>query len=218
MGAIYAETYLAENTMSLDKSDFIHLKWSLLAFTLSVAVGGSTIWLSTAYESAARKAREAAQEQIREAGNMFDAAQSDLKNMSTYAMEYASLIDRRIVGGERRLDWIEGLEKLHLQHRVIDFKYTIAPQQPYIPAPALNTGDLEISLSGLNLQIDLLHEMQLFEFFEALRSDLHGRLIVDHCTLERATTTDTPSTPNIGAQLKADCAGGWVTLKNRNAR
>ncbi|MFA5826453.1 MAG: hypothetical protein WC825_10870 [Gallionellaceae bacterium] len=207
--------------MNLGKSDLAHIKWSLLAFTLSVAVGGSAIWLSATYESAARKARDAAQKQVREAGNMLGATQSDLENMSTYALEYAALIDRRIVGGEQRLDWMEELEKLRRQHHVIDFKYTIAPQQPYIPTPALNTGDLEINLSGLSLQIDLLHEMQLIEFFKALRSDLKGWFIVDHCTLERAAsanTAETSSAPNIGAQLKADCAGGWITLNNRNAQ
>ncbi len=203
--------------MNLDKSDLTHIKWSLLAFTLSVAIGGSVIWLSATYKSAALKAREAAQKQVSEAANMLSATRSDLKNMSTYALEYASLVERRIIGGEQRLDWIEELEKLRRQHHVIDFKYTIAPQQPYMPTPTLNTGDLEINLSGLSLQIDLLHEMQLIEFFEALRSDLKGWFVVDHCTLT-ANTTETPSPPNIGAQLKADCAGGWITLKNRNAQ
>ncbi len=207
--------------MSLGKSDLTHIKWSLLAFTLSLAIGGSAIWLSTTYKFAALKALEAAQKQVRETSNMLSATQSDLKNMSTYALEYASLVDRGVVGGEQRLDWIEELEKLRRQHHVIDFKYTIAPQQPYIPTPALNTGDLEINLSGLGLQIDLLHEMQLIEFFEALRSDMKGWFVVDRCTLERAATADTAETPlptNIGAQLKADCAGGWITLKNRSAQ
>lgn len=207
--------------MSLDKSDLTHIKWSLLAFTLSVAVGGSAIWLSATYESAALKTREAAKKQVRAEGNILDTTKSDLKNMSTYALEYAALADRRIVGGEQRLDWVEELEKLRRQHRVIGFKYTISAQQPFIPAPELNTGDLKISLSGLNLQIDLLHEMQLIEFFEALRSDLKGWFIVDHCTLERTATSntaETPAIPNTGAQLKADCAGGWLTLNNRNTQ
>lgn len=205
--------------MNLGKSDLTHIKWSLLAFTLSVALGGSAIWLSATYESAAHKAVEAAQKQVREAGNMLGSTQSDLENMSTYALEYAALVDRRILGGERRLDWMEKLEKLRSQHRVIGFKYTISAQQPYIPVPALNTGELEIKLSELSLQIELLHEMQLIEFFEALRSDLSGWFIVDRCTLERTATSNTaeiPAIPNADAQLKANCAGGWITLRNRN--
>ncbi len=202
--------------MSLSKSDIPHIKWSLLTFTLSLIAGGSAIWMGDAYDSAALKGRQAAQKQVIEARNKLSAAQSDLANMSTYALEYASLQQHHIIGGERRLDWMEGLEKLRQQHYVMDFKYTIAPQQPYTPNPALDAGNFEINMSGLSLQLDLLHEMQLVKFLQALRSDMKGWFIIDHCALTRTgTAADTPQ--NIGAQLKADCAGGWITIKNRNA-
>jgi hypothetical protein len=203
--------------MNFARADFQHIKWGVLAFSLSLLVGGSAIWLGAEYVDHTLKQRQSAQKQLNEARNALDSAQSDLENMSIYAQEYDALAAKKIIGDEPRLDWMEGLETLRQQHRVIDFRYTISPQQPYTPNPALDTGDFGIKLSSVNLQMDLLHEGQLIDFFEALRSDSKGWFIVDRCTLERLDSGNVPSLPSRDAQLKADCSGGWITLNNRSA-
>jgi hypothetical protein len=114
---------------------------------------------------------------------------------------------------------MEGLEKIRQQHRVLDFKYAIAPQQSYVPNPALDTGNFEIKQSGVSLQLDLLHEEQLIDFIELLRKNIKGWFIIEHCTLDRTGTAGASGTALgsiIGAQLKADCAGGWLTMNNKN--
>lgn len=200
--------------MNFSKHDLLNLKWSLLAFILSLIVGGGAIWLSSEYVSGSLRERQSAQRQVVEARSKLSATQSDLENMSAYALEYTALLDYKIVGDENRLDWMEGLEKIRQQHRVLDFKYAIAPQQPYVPNPALDTGNFEIKQSGVSLQLDLLHEEQLIDFIDLLRKDIKGWFIIERCALTR-TSSDT--TPSLGAQLKADCTGGWLTMKNRNA-
>ncbi|MDP2804755.1 MAG: hypothetical protein Q8O24_02320, partial [Gallionellaceae bacterium] len=160
--------------MNFSKDDLLKLKWSLLTFLISLALSASAIWIGSAYDTNSLKDRQAAQKQVVEARNKLSATKSDLENMSTYALEYDSLVRSKIIGGETRLDWIEGLEKLRQQRHVLDFKYTIAPQKDFIPSPALDTGNFSFNLSGVNLQLDLLHENQLIEFFEALRTDMKG--------------------------------------------
>lgn len=206
--------------MSFSKTDLPHIQWSLIAFCLSLTLGASAIWLSAEYVDHSLKDRQAAQKQLGEARNKLNAAQSDLENMSTYALEYASLVEHKIIGGEQRLDWMEGLEKLHTQNHVLDFKYTIAPQLPYTANPPIESGNFDISLSGLSLEMDLLHDGQLIKFFEALRTSMQGWFIIDHCSLERtgiSNNAEISATPGLSAQLKANCVGGWVTLKNRTA-
>ncbi|TAJ76498.1 MAG: hypothetical protein EPO42_12355 [Gallionellaceae bacterium] len=204
--------------MNFSKSDLPHIKWSLLAFMLSLLMGGSAIWMGDEYDTSALEDRQNAQKQVIDARNKLAAAQNDLENMSTYALEYAALVDHKIIGGEQRLDWMEGLEKLRQQHHVMDFKYTIAPQQSYAPNPPLVSGNFEISMSGVTLQMDLLHEMQLVKFFQSLREEIKGWFVVDHCTLNRP---DSAGSPLAGAsfvpQLKAECSGGWITLKSGDA-
>ena len=202
------------------KSDFPILKWSLMACTLSFIISGTAIWLSEEYEDSSLKDRQTAQQHLNDAKKILADARSDLDNMSTYASEYNSLEEFKIIGNEQRLDWMEDLAKLRQKQLVVDFKYTIAPQVTYTPKPALDLGNYDLKLSGLNLQVELLHEMQLIKFFEALRTNIKGWFIIDHCSLERLANnnpTDVSSVQNLKSHLKAECAGGWMTMKKKGS-
>ncbi|MFZ2161549.1 MAG: hypothetical protein WAW02_04975 [Sideroxyarcus sp.] len=197
--------------MSFSKADLPILKWSLGAFMLSIVLSAGIISLSNSYLKNSLKDRQAAQQHLFDARAQLLAAQNDEENMSTYAYEYNSLLAQKVIGDEQRLDWMEGLEKLRQQGSVLDFKYTIAPQQGYSPNPPVDAGNFRLSRSSMTLQIDLLHEEQLLHLFADLRGKLNGWFMLDGCTLTRTGTAD-ELTP-----LKADCTGGWFTMKNKNA-
>ncbi len=201
--------------MTFSQSDLPHIKWHLLGFLLVLGTGGAAVMLSENFVTQAQLSQQAAQRQVNEARGRLATAQDDRANMATYALEYSTLLQRKIIGNEQRLDWIEGLDKIQRHKRVLDFKYAIAPQQPYTPAPMLDSGNFELKLSNMTLQFDLLHEGQLINFFDTLRTDIKGWFILDHCALERSATAPGNGT---APQLKAECSGGWLTLKNRNAK
>jgi len=208
--------------MILSKSDFPHIKWSAIFFLLAFGSGSAMLIFSKTCTNHAQQEQKAAQHRLNEARhqlsdayNRMTAAQDDQKNKDAYAQEYAGLLDRKIIGGDQRLDWIEGLDTIRKQNRVLDFKYTIAPQQPYTPPMPVENGNYDLNLSTMTLHLDLLHEEQLINFFEALRTEMKGRFILDSCALDRSGATP----ENIAApQLKAECVGGWLTLQNRNAK
>lgn len=207
--------------MTFSKTDLPHLKWSLLIFLFSLAISVTVVVLSENFVSRAQADYQTAQRQLGEARARLAAAEDDRANMSTYAREYATLLDRKIIGGDKRLDWIEGLEEIQQQNQAPQFTYTIAPQQPYTPVPPLDSGNFSLSLSGMTLQLELLHEEQLIAFFEALRTKINGRFFLDNCKMERSgsissSTVSSDSQPVTLPQLKAECSGGWLTIKNRN--
>ena len=197
--------------MSFSKSDLPELKWSLGAVVLSIILASILISASEEYLARSLKGREAAQKQLTEARTQLIAAQNDQENMSSYALEYNALLAQKVIGNEQRLDWLEGLEKLRQQGSVLDFKYNIAPQQSYAPNPPLDVGNLQLSRSSMTMQIDLLHEEQLLHLFSNLHNQINGWFLLDGCTLTRTGPSD-ELTP-----LKADCTGGWFTMKNKGA-
>ena len=197
--------------MTFSKDDLPILKWSLGAFMLSIALSAGIISLSNSYLEHSLKDRQAAQQRLFDARAQLLAAQNDEENMSTYAFEYNSLLAQKVIGDEQRLDWMEGLEKLRQQGDVLDFKYTIAPQQSYTPRPALDAGNFQLSRSSMTLQIDLLHEEQLLHFFSNLNNQINGWFMLDGCSVSRTGTA------NELAPLKAECTGGWFTMKNKSA-
>lgn len=170
------------------------------------------IVVSNHFVAQAQRDQQSAQRQLNTSRKQLATANEDRENIKAYQFEYGELLARNIIGDDQRLDWIEGLEKIRKQHRVLDFKYTIAPQHPYTPPAQLDSGNFKLNISDMTLQFDLLHEEQLMSFFDTLRADINGRFILEHCTLER--NVDSGAT----AQLKAECTGGWLTLKDRNTQ
>ena len=137
----------------------------------SRAERAALISLSNSYLEHSLKERQAAQQRLFDARTQLLAAQNDEENMSAYALEYNSLLAQKVIGDEQRLDWMEGLEKLRQQGVVLDFKYTIAPQQSYAPNPPdWMRAISQLSRSSMTLQIDLLHEEQLLHLFADMRS------------------------------------------------
>lgn len=198
--------------MSFSTADIADLKWGIGSLLISLGIAASLITYSASYQDNALKDRQAAQQQLIEARNQLAAAQSDLENMATYQQEYQTLVAKKVIGNEQRLDWIEGLEKVRAQGHVLDFQYAIAPQQGYSPNPPLDAGNFALNISPMTLQINLLHEEQLLHLFSALHSEMQGWFILDHCSLSAADA----AVESISS-LKAECAGGWLTMKNRNA-
>lgn len=208
--------------MKFSKADFPLMRWSILAICASLLASALAIYSSGEYADKTQKNLRNAQRQLADARNRLNAAQDDQKNMAIYADEYGVLLERKIIGDNQRLDWMEGLEKIRMQNLAVDFRYNIAPQKIYAPQPAIDSGNFDINYSMTKLQLDLLHEGQLLDFFTAMRKQIKGHYQLEGCTLNRTTANpnadDDEITPTtVASHLKAECNGGWITLKNRNA-
>jgi hypothetical protein len=195
--------------MKLFRSDLPHIQTSLIVFALSLTIGAGAVWLSDSFINQTLLSRQAAQKQLNDARNKLSTAEIDQENMGAYANEYEALEKRQIIGNEQRLDWIENLETLRKREYVLDYQYNIAPQQAYTPSPPLDAGNFNIMRSNMSLQFDLLHEEQLLHFFTALNTEFKGKFMLDHCSIERATSTKSE------AQLNSECTGGWLSIKNK---
>lgn len=199
--------------MKLSKSDFPLMRRSILTVCASALVSGAILYGSGEYAESARNDRHNAQNMLNDARNRLTTAMQDQENMTIYPGEYGALIEQKIIGDDQRLDWIEGLEKIRRKNLVTDFRYSIAPQKTYAPRPPIDSGNFDIGHSEMKLQFDLLHEAQLLDFFDALRADIKGWYQVEGCSLQR-TGTDYEE-GQAAATLKAECSGGWITLKKR---
>ena len=202
--------------MKFSAEDFPLIRWSILAISASALMSAIMLYSSGRYAEKTQRDLRDAQSAGNEARNRLNAANEDQENMSIYADEFGKLIARKIIGDDQRLDWIEGLEKLRKQNLVIDFKYHISPQKNYAPRPVIATGNFDIHYSEMKLNFELLHEEQLLNFLTALRLQNSGWYLLEGCTLQRNTSENSELTSK--PQLSAECTGGWITLKNRNAK
>jgi len=204
--------------MKLSGSDFHLMRWSVLAVCASALIGAIILYSSGEYAQSARNDRRNAQNLLDDARNRLAGALQDQENMAIYAGEYGALLERNIIGDDQRLDWMEGLENIRRKNLVTDFRYNIAPQKAFVSQPPIDSGNFDIHYSEMKLQFDLLHEGQLLNFFDALRTNIKGQYQLEGCSLQRSAATigEDHDTPAAAAYLKAECSGGWITLKNRN--
>jgi hypothetical protein len=85
--------------------------------------------------------------------------------------------------------------------------YEIAPQQVFQISPEISTGELELRGSKMKLQMELLHEGDLLNFLDDLKTK--GLYTVQDCTLKRINTiAETPLSP----RLAAECNLYWLTI------
>ncbi|MBI1174935.1 MAG: hypothetical protein GC139_06685 [Sideroxydans sp.] len=202
--------------MSDFKSDLPHIKWGLLALLLASGASGAAILFSQNFLAGSQQAHKTAERQLTEARRNLSAATDDQQNMASYAQEYSILLKRNIIGNEQRLDWVDALERLRHRNFVLDFSYNISPQHSYQPPVSLDPGNFNLNRSDMTLSFDLLHTGQLVNFFNALQADSKGWFMLDGCSITRIAGTINNSGPGTTPQLKAECKGGWLTLKNRN--
>lgn len=198
--------------MKFASSDFALIRQNVLAFCMAAIASALVLYTSGKYAEQTRKDHGDALQQLNAARSRLNGAQEDNANMSAYAAEFDKLSSAGIIGEDQRLDWMEGLENIRQQNLVTDFRYNIAPQIPYTPQPAIDSGNLEIRYSEMKLQFDLLHEGQLLDFFAALRGRVKGWYQLEGCTMQRAAAAENPA-----IRITAECTGGWITLKNRSS-
>jgi hypothetical protein len=76
---------------------------------------------------------------------------------------------------------------------------------------------MNIHFSSIDLQTGLLHEMQLMDFFSALRSEKKGYFLINRCELEQ-TGKNGEIAAITDIRLSANCSGGWITMQHRNTQ
>ncbi|MDD4962783.1 MAG: hypothetical protein PHI11_02565 [Gallionella sp.] len=193
--------------MKLTSQDFRVLRTSLLAGVMAVSVSVALIWLSLWYEQRVSTMEHVAQNQLALARQQLTSAQQDALNMQAYLVEYAQLTQRRIIGEEQRVDWLETAAALQQQAWVEDFHYSMDPQQLY-PSPfsSVEIGHFALYRSPMQLELSLRHELQLVHFLKALTEQSSGWFQLTGCSLQRVSEAE-------DSLLNARCQGDWISLK-----
>lgn len=119
--------------------------------------------------------------------------------LERYHRRYEVLRDSGFVATERRIDLLEVLREAGEDIGLPALRYTLEPQLEMVPPAAIPDGTLTLHASRLQLEVALVHEIDLLKLLESLRSRAPGLLSVDGCALVRLGDGSAPSAfdPNI---------------------
>ena len=185
-----------------------------VAFVMLLAAGLALLW--TARHTLAQQHRKlaAAQAERRHVAERLLRIAHEEREVRDHVELYQRLKDLRILGSERRLEWVEALTRIRAERELLDLRYQVERQKVLKTLPGSPAG-LELRSSSMSVELALLHEGDLLRFLDDLRGSGNAYYSVRHCTITRAGPA--PSTGSIAPRLRGVCQIDLITLSEGKA-
>ena len=136
-------------------------------------------------------------------------ARAALADRDERAPLYRRMRELNIVGSERRLEWIEALDRIRAQRALPELRYQIAPRRLLRTAAEGREG-VVFYASTLSLELALLHEGDLLGVLADLRRAGNAYYAVRQCTIERGARVAVAA--SLPPRLRASCDIDLVTI------
>ncbi len=200
--------------MKFSTKDLPHIRGLLIMLALALILGAVLIYVSDGVLTQAQQSKIIADREWSEALRKLERTKNEQEDLQGYYHQYQNLVEQNVIGQERRLDWIETIEKIRNQLNIFSVKYKLEPQETLNLENNSTSNSFDLHRSNMTLDISLLHEGQLLNFFDALSEEAKGMYLLESCTLTR---NDLVRQLRFVPNLQAECTLGWITLNEKNA-
>jgi len=200
--------------MKFSTKDLPHIRGLLIMLALALILGAVLIYVSDGVLTQAQQSKIIADREWSEALRKLERTKNEQEDLQGYYHQYQNLVEQNVIGIERRLDWIETIEKIRNQLNIFSVKYKLEPQETLNLENNSTSNSFDLHRSNMTLDFSLLHEGQLLNFFDALSEEAKGMYLLENCTLTR---NDLVRQLRFIPNLQAECTLGWITLNEKNA-
>lgn len=188
-------------------AEFALIRTAVLTLLAAITISLTGVMLSQLKKHEANDTLETNQRARDAASSLYAQVDSEKRDIRNYQQRFIALRQRGLVGDERRLEWLDAIRQTQEQLKLAPLSYEIEPQQTVQLESPLDLGDFELRGSRMRLHMELLHELDLFNFFQMLRQQSY--FAVQDCSIKRmGVTAGAPGAPTLGA----DCTLNWITL------
>lgn len=202
-------------TPQVTAADFKKIQWHLLFLCIALGLGSAAVYGARQFEQKVKVAHLKVKNERNDVRGKLARAQDEEKELRAKIVRHQQMTSMGIIGQEHRLDWVERIHQIKQERKLIDLQYELAPQKQVDAAivPADGPG-FEVMASPMKLQLQLLHENDLLNFFDDVRSNTQAYVRPRQCSLQRLPP-QAKEQPN-SALLKADCYLDWITLREKS--
>ncbi|MYM75435.1 hypothetical protein GTP56_25015 [Duganella sp. FT134W] len=188
-------------------TEFALIRTAALTLLAAITISLTAVLLTQLKKHEANDTLETNQRARDAASSLYAQVDSEKRDIRNYQQRFIALRQRGLVGDERRLEWLDAIRQTQEQLKLAPLSYEIEPQQTVQLESPLDLGDFELRGSRMRLHMELLHELDLFNFFQTLRRQSY--FAVQDCSIKRlGVVAGTPGAPTLGA----DCTLNWITL------
>lgn len=179
---------------------------AVLTFVAAALLGGAMVAGGRLLLAQARPAMAAAQARQIVARDQLAQGRMERDDIRLFQPRFEQLRQRGFIGPENRLAMVEAIQAIQQARGLMPITFSLLPQQAVVLDPLLLEAPLELHASGMLLNVDLLHEMDLLLFFNDLKA--RGFFTVRECRI-----TSLGASANVGgARLNAECALHWLSV------
>jgi hypothetical protein len=200
--------------LNLSLRDIRGLFKPLIVFALVAVVSFFAVVYSGGLVKKAQGEVAARESALNEARNRVQQSGQEKSLIERYVEPFRQLERAGIVGEEQRLGWIDALRAANREADLYGVEYDVGPQQTYSFMHEVNGGSLSVHQSVMKVRLGLLHEGDLFRFFEALAAQKAGSFSVNQCSLQRSRAD--LGVPVNQPTLKVECELAWITIAGPN--
>lgn len=195
----------------MNKIDWQYLRQAMIIFTLAIVIavlmGITADRFRVAQQHKYQQSLAALESTYREYSGLV----KDIDLLEQYRTLFIDYKSSGLVGDERRLSWIESLERTNGRIKLPKMTYRLMPQDKFERPGFKLSKDVILTSAPMVLNMELLHEEDIFSVFEGLRLSIKNIFTVDSCILSRKGLIGRPLDTQ-RANLTASCVIRWVTI------
>jgi hypothetical protein len=196
--------------LNLSGKDLRALSKPVLLLLVAIVIGAACVSYTRSAVKQAQADVTAQETRLAEARGRVQQSDEEKSVIERYVNPYMQLEQAGIVGDEQRISWIDALRTANSEADLYGVQYELGAQQAYSFASEVNAGTLPVNQSMMKLRFGLLHEGDLFRFFQALAAQKVGRFAVTRCSLQRLPVN--LAVPVNQPTLEAECDVAWITI------
>lgn len=202
--------------MKRSNIDWSVLRGSMIIFSLCLIISAGLLVGSFYFKDNMHKEYMRNNAMFRLVSNKYFAVDEEEKLIKKFYPLFVDLYNEGVIGRERRLNWIEMLRKAGEDIKIPGLSYEIKSQEVYKPGFPVKLGQYKLYRSVMNLNMQLLHEGDLFRLFEALDNNALGSYNVSNCTIAAKGKEISDNTES--GNLIVRCELSWYTIKLANGK
>ncbi|MBF0156702.1 MAG: hypothetical protein HQL57_05910 [Magnetococcales bacterium] len=193
--------------------DFGLLKGSLIMLALSLLASVGLVVGGVFYQEEATREVEGLKARITELQQKKGRLESERRMLAEYLPRFQRYQAMGLIGAERRLQWVEAIREVESRLKLpAPVRFKLEPMREYVPPFPLEKGGFTIHRSRLSLAMGLLHEGDLFDFFDILSGLGRGLYTIDACAIRRTGAQATEKMDKLLVNLTVECEVNWYTL------
>jgi len=196
---------------------FNSMKKELTVFLLSIIIATSIIVISHSVLETALENKKTQETSLENTKQRYYTAIQRRQILEKFEDRYTALKKAGIANNEDRINWVDTISNIALDYKIPHLKYSINKQEK-IKSNKLNNRypDIDIFKSTMTLNMQLLHEGDLYTILNNLDKSAKGLFDIQSCSiLSNSVENSSLTEKNTDTNFASVCVLNWYTMQKK---